>query len=347
MPPATDRRTSAAKAAETLEERPCGVTAVVLADGHSLEIYEFVDVIMGRLGRESGTLINLRKPGHPGRCDDSYKEHRSPELERRDLAAVAAYEKRVAAVGGGDHVVLAALSEEVRELIGSPRVELPALAFQIPRPPHLGGGYESVLVRIPLALLKEPSARRDLENVLCEWLSTEAVLGACPNFPMTDTAESLERIRTYFDKLERAISGLAVRSTSPVPARRSAPPSFFPTPAGTLWSQVTIRFRDEENIVAQIKGRPPREVNFAEMGMRDRRSGRPSVQWELLRDFAIERGQLDWTSEYADRRSQKRRENLAKDLKAYFRIDEDPFEWLPDRKAWRSKFVASPPPDLQ
>ena len=50
----------------------------------------------------------------------------------------------------------------------------------------------------------------------------------------------------------------------------------------------------------------------------------------------INAGLLTWRSAQADRRNQKRRENLARMLKGFFRIDGDPF--VPCGNGWRALF---------
>jgi hypothetical protein len=112
----------------------------------------------------------------------------------------------------------------------------------------------------------------------------------------------------------------------------------FPTPPGSSWLDVDIRFVDGHTVSAKAGGQRKR-YSYIEMGFADGRSKNPSKQWELLRTFADEKGVLDWTSSAADRRNQKRKENLSKDLRRFFQIDEQPFELTADRKGWRAKFT--------
>lgn len=74
------------------------------------------------------------------------------------------------------------------------------------------------------------------------------------------------------------------------------------------------------------------------MGMADGHNARPTKQWELLRAFAQGYGLLTWKSRYADRRNQKRSEYLARDLKAFFRIDGEPIVATDDGKGWQTIF---------
>ncbi|WP_157067615.1 hypothetical protein [Desulfosarcina cetonica] len=76
--------------------------------------------------------------------------------------------------------------------------------------------------------------------------------------------------------------------------------------------------------------------------MANKKNGDPTVQWELLRTFSDEHGVLDWSSNKADRRNQKRREILATNLRDFFRIEGDPFRLTDDGKGWQALFLISP-----
>jgi hypothetical protein len=114
--------------------------------------------------------------------------------------------------------------------------------------------------------------------------------------------------------------------------------AFFPTPSAARWEDVSIRFIDGETISVKVKD-VARICLFSELGMCDGRNKKPTKQWELLRDFAEEHGIIDWKSRKAGREKQKRREILAKDLRRFFRIDEDPF--IAEGNGWRARFTVS------
>ncbi len=116
---------------------------------------------------------------------------------------------------------------------------------------------------------------------------------------------------------------------------------FFPTPPDAAWSDVSIRFIDGHTVSVQVKSE--RKVcNYTQMGMANRKNGNPTVEWALLSVFADERGILDWSSSHAHRRNQKRRENLASNLRGFFRIEGDPFGLTDDGKGWEARFRISP-----
>lgn len=116
---------------------------------------------------------------------------------------------------------------------------------------------------------------------------------------------------------------------------------FFPTPAGAAWHDVDIRFKDGHAVSVRV-GDAAGVYLYSQMGMADRRSSRPTKQWELLREFAECSGTFTWSSKGAGRHNQKRREKLAGDLQRFFRIEGDPFTLTADGKGWQARFSISP-----
>lgn len=136
---------------------------------------------------------------------------------------------------------------------------------------------------------------------------------------------------------ESARGWLAEFGSRVLPDRASGHRLFFPTPPGARWPDVQVRFVDGETITVKVRA-VSRTLLYSDVGMSDGRSGRPTKQWELLREFARSRGTLTWASAGAGRKNQKRREVLAQDLRAFFRIDGDPFRLTPDGQGWQALF---------
>ena len=118
----------------------------------------------------------------------------------------------------------------------------------------------------------------------------------------------------------------------------------FPTPAGTRWFQVAIRFKDDECVQVTV-GDVSQIYNFTQMGLVDARNGRPTKQWELLRMMAAQRGVYTWHSPGACRKNKKRREVLSKQLREFFGIEGDPIELTDDKKGYRTVFKLLPQGD--
>lgn len=117
--------------------------------------------------------------------------------------------------------------------------------------------------------------------------------------------------------------------------------AFFPTPPDATWGNVSIRFKDGHTVSIKVKSAGG-VFNYTQMGMANKKNGDPTVQWELLRTFSDEHGVLDWSSNKADRKNQKRREILATNLRDFFRIEGDPFRLTDDGKGWQALFLISP-----
>lgn len=116
--------------------------------------------------------------------------------------------------------------------------------------------------------------------------------------------------------------------------------TFFPTPPGATWENVSIKFVDGHKVAVKVKSESG-VFNFTQMGMANQKSSEPNVQWKLLQVFAEEQGELTWQSPHADSRNQKRKEILANSLSAFFRIKGDPFKLTADGKGWSSRFNIS------
>lgn len=116
---------------------------------------------------------------------------------------------------------------------------------------------------------------------------------------------------------------------------------FFPTPANATWTDLRVKFIDAHTISVKI-GSASGTYMYSQMGMADGRNTKPTKQWEMLHSFARTYGVLTWEHPDAGRRNQKRRENLARDLKAFFRIDGEPIEYVEQTKGWRTVFTLEP-----
>ena len=116
---------------------------------------------------------------------------------------------------------------------------------------------------------------------------------------------------------------------------------FFQTPPDATWSDVEIRFKDGYTVSIQVLDK--RAVfNYTQMGMASRKNAEPTRQWKLLQSFAEQHGVLTWDSSHADRKNQKRRELLARNLQTFFRIEKDPITLTEDGKGWKVLFSLHP-----
>jgi len=173
-----------------------------------------------------------------------------------------------------------------------------------------------------------PTVEEMLRSKGAMFLTLEELLGTDTQglvVPLRVAEDVLREFRAHVMPLEKAAPAIA----------------FFPTPPGASWGNVEIRFVDGETASVCV-GDVRHIFHYAEMGMVDGRNKRPTKQWKLLHDFAQRNGVLDWRSPSACRKNQKRREMLARDLQAFFRIEGDPIRLTEDGKGWRVLFSVVP-----
>jgi hypothetical protein len=91
---------------------------------------------------------------------------------------------------------------------------------------------------------------------------------------------------------------------------------------------VNIRFRDET-----------RRFEPEHLGMKNRKNGRPTLQWILLRQLALAGGELNWKDRGATTSIKKQKQAVSDRLKAAFGIEGDPIGWDGDANAYVPRFV--------
>jgi hypothetical protein len=120
-----------------------------------------------------------------------------------------------------------------------------------------------------------------------------------------------------------------------------APTSSTMAPPPRGWSDIEIRFIDGNTVAITTAGQLQR-TTYAEMGMKNKKNGQPTVQWGALRSFAEGHGRFGWHNPSADPKAAKRVENLGKALSNFFGIKESPFHPYERGTGWSAKFVIAP-----
>lgn len=108
----------------------------------------------------------------------------------------------------------------------------------------------------------------------------------------------------------------------------------FPTPDGIRWSDITIQFRNGHTVTIWAGGQSGR-YTYYQMGMYSKKNGDRTVQWKLLLAFADSRGEIDWSSQFATDKLKKQKQELSRRLREFFRLQEDPIEWVKGEKCYR------------
>lgn len=146
------------------------------------------------------------------------------------------------------------------------------------------------------------------------------------------------RLKTFVGS--RSLKKEKIRPQEPKPLRIT-PIIPFPTPKGTSWYDVSIRFLSNET--AELKaGSKSEGKNFAEMGFMDNRNKRPNKLWKVLMLFGSHNGEISWETLGLpldiNKNLKKHVHRLRHRLKQLFQIDDDPFEKYRKVKAYKSKF---------
>nr|CRH06173.1 conserved protein of unknown function [Candidatus Magnetococcus massalia] len=118
----------------------------------------------------------------------------------------------------------------------------------------------------------------------------------------------------------------------------------FPTPRDATWGDLRIRFLDGHRATLFCQG-VSKTVNFSTMGMENRRSREPSVQWDLLEKLAAGHGRFSWKSSGANKQIPQQIRRLNKDLQRYFGIEERAVLWRDDESAYCTRFEIHYEPD--
>ncbi|MBF0178162.1 MAG: hypothetical protein HQL63_15150 [Magnetococcales bacterium] len=111
----------------------------------------------------------------------------------------------------------------------------------------------------------------------------------------------------------------------------------FHTPFDATWRDLRICFLDGHRVTLSCKG-IFETVNFSNMGMENKTTREPTLQWTLLEAFAKGRGKISWHSSEANRRNVKRVQRLNDDLGRFFGISGRPVTWKAEEDAYCTAF---------
>ena len=86
-------------------------------------------------------------------------------------------------------------------------------------------------------------------------------------------------------------------------------------------------------------GKTQERLEPEHLKMKNQNSGKPTLQWTLLRSLATTGGSISWQDQDATDRVKKQKQGLANKLKQTFGLSEDPAPWSESDKAYKAKFV--------
>ena len=151
------------------------------------------------------------------------------------------------------------------------------------------------------------------------------------------------KAKTSFKKmLDNADKKAAeIKKNAPQEPKKEKSTLTFPLPDGARWEDLSIIFSDGHVVTVKHQGLWKR-FTYSQMGMVCSKSGDPTKQWELLRAFADSHGLIDWHSKYATDKLKKQKQELSRRLREFFRLKEDPIEWVKGEKCYRCRFQILP-----
>jgi hypothetical protein len=109
-------------------------------------------------------------------------------------------------------------------------------------------------------------------------------------------------------------------------------------PPDARWEELAFDFVELEVVNIRFRGET-RRFESEHLGMKNRKNGRPTLQWPLLRQMALAGGQLAWRDLSATTRIKKQKQELSNKLKAAFGIEGDPIQWDGGINAYVARFV--------
>ena len=125
------------------------------------------------------------------------------------------------------------------------------------------------------------------------------------------------------------------------PVRQSVTPGpqrAWVLPPDARWEELAFDFVEFEVINVRFRSET-RRFEPEHLGMKNRKNGRPTLQWTLLQQLALAGGELDWRDRGATSSIKKQKQALSDRLKAAFGIEGNPIKWDEARSAYVARFV--------
>jgi hypothetical protein len=134
---------------------------------------------------------------------------------------------------------------------------------------------------------------------------------------------------------ERIIKEMETKSSASI---ASTPMRAWQLPHGTEWPKVTIDFVSDEVINVSCGG-SGRRFEPDQLGLKNKKNGKPKEAWFLLRQFGLSGGILPLHAARQPEKMEKRKQELSRALRDSFGSDSDPIKVV--KGEYRALFVAS------
>lgn len=152
--------------------------------------------------------------------------------------------------------------------------------------------------------------------------------------PLIDVLSSHEsRVRLtdlFFKQLQKFDDRAGVSEDKPV--------GQFPTPPGSTWTDISIRFIYTDKAEITVGG-STKLVACHELGMADKRTKEPTAPWKFLYEIALNHRVIDFTMGNPQK-NKDWKNRLSRELRRVFGLKGDPFLYDKRTKTWEAKFQA-------
>ncbi len=117
-------------------------------------------------------------------------------------------------------------------------------------------------------------------------------------------------------------------------------------PADLKWEEITMKFLNGDEVIITAR-KKVFQIDYNALGFQNEKNKRPNEQWKFLQRLAQRNGELSWRNNknlpLKDINSAKKQKQLlAETLKAYFQIEEDPFNDYWKEKSYKLKIILIP-----
>jgi hypothetical protein len=222
-----------------------------------------------------------------------------------------------AAIVVGSHGVAAGVGILIVLLIPGP---MEIIAAETPTELAVGAGPIAIAVPTPRSIPKNLKATLAAQG--------HAILALTEITAVKD--HRLVGIRPA-DELLAALREKLLRAQAPTTSGRA-----WLLPADARWEDLTFDFTADEVVNVQF-GKETRRFEPEQFGLKNKKNGRPTSGWILLRSIARQGGGLTWTDRTASATIKKQKQLLSSRLRTLFGIEADP---IPARgKAYQALFT--------
>lgn len=268
-----------------------------------------------------------------GRCDTIELLPEDTDILQADFvrlrqALATAFEVRVAdtpsasrrVAGLGGHAIAAGVAAPVMLIVPGP---MEGIQFD---ELHEGGlGIERTVLLVPTPASLSLSVRTRLAKLGHLVLSLSEVTG-------TDGAGNLMPLQSLELLLHDIRAGLMDR----IDAARAGPTVSLPS--GAQWGEVTFVLISDEVLNVICRGQTQR-LEPDRIGMKDRRTGKPTDAWVFLQVLAQANGTLGPLSREVVEEQKKTKQTLRRQLCIALGINGDPIRWIVRDRAYQTSFV--------